>query len=907
MFIGIPVQYISMKPFKLHIGLTRSNQTPVPGTSVFKDVRGGPPALLQWLEDQLALKESPPDRLDRVIQYLQLLKKCSDPSFQNSFSVDAWSTARYLLNRRDDLMLCGWDGNRKESYPEVVNDLAEAESDGTVPPGIPDRLIAVKRALDSGQTLPDHTCFLQEPIEQWPALWQDVLNAMNTEVQPAPEPMTEPGTSLYRIQNGLASKETPDGIRTDQTFGLLDVHSRQRACRAISAILTGPSRINPNNTVIVCSDQQLAALLERTLKAAGLPGTGTAKIQEHQPALQVLPLILEMLWEPVDPQTVLDFLTLPVVPFPDWVCDRLTEALSDMPGLKSEAWQDAWNQCIDQAQNPDDMEEKLEKWFSFPQTEAGAPVPFEHVAERCNRVSQWAKARAETLDPSENEQFRTSLETTASMASTFKRLAARKGDTLTKPQMDRILEDLQDTVAGTRQFEPMGEGPIVIESLTDIPDACEHLIWLDTTEEEPFETDWTSTQRRTLQNQGLDLKYVDRRRDAARNQERRGFLQVTDSCTVVKLSQNLEQPDHPLWLHLKNMMDEDVLNQNHFTLDSYLNDPSPPSPFRLKSRTVPFESPQPERPIWNLANEHLYEPKESSATELKERLGCPIRWVFKRVAKLRPSSASTLPRIFRLKGTFSHQLFEHVFDTGVEPPDPEEAARQMKRNLEERVDREAAPLSLPGRYDDLQELKEELVNAAGRFARILNRGGYRVKEIETPLDTELIRKNIHGYIDCVVQNKDGTEGIIDFKYAGKTKYRKRLEEGRAVQLAVYCEARKNQNSSETSIRGTGYFILRESLLYTPEGQKLQGTEDPEIIEKAEDIFETWNRFATALERGSSWLRESEPVPARPLQNRNEWPENADMVIDTSSRKSRSDLAPCQYCDYKILCGLRTCE
>ena len=113
-------------------------------------------------------------------------------------------------------------------------------------------------------------------------------------------------------------------------------------------------------TVIYCENDSLALRLDACLNRLGLPTMGAAAVSRAHPVLQVLPLCLSLCWDPVDPQVLLDFLTLPVNPIPKPVAMPLVEALPSSLDLvaqvgssnrrvvqprKGPRWKSAWTNC----------------------------------------------------------------------------------------------------------------------------------------------------------------------------------------------------------------------------------------------------------------------------------------------------------------------------------------------------------------------------------------------------------------------------------------------------------------------------------------------------------------------------------------------------------------------------------
>lgn len=99
------------------LGITNLNIRLSPGRAAlvgrdtfFDRIVGGPVVLLEWLETQLGLPQADVHRAARVMQYADVLSKVRGVCFERSLAADRWETASELLQRRDELMLCGWDG-----------------------------------------------------------------------------------------------------------------------------------------------------------------------------------------------------------------------------------------------------------------------------------------------------------------------------------------------------------------------------------------------------------------------------------------------------------------------------------------------------------------------------------------------------------------------------------------------------------------------------------------------------------------------------------------------------------------------------------------------------------------------------------------------------------------------------
>jgi len=99
------------------------------------------------------------------------------------------------------------------------------------------------------------------------------------------------------------------------------------------------------------------------------------------------------------------------------------------------------------------------------------------------------------------------------------------------------------------------------------------------------------------------------------------------------------------------------------------------------TKSAEVEPPQPQRSVWSVDPALLSDRDSVSATELEDRLACPLKWVLRHRANLRPSSIAQLPDDYRLKGTFCHKILEYAFNDGGELPPVEEAVAKVKDYL----------------------------------------------------------------------------------------------------------------------------------------------------------------------------------------------------------------------------------
>lgn len=884
----------------LTIGLTPSAPRPKAGCAWINRVHGGPEALLHWLELRLGLHGLRVPRTEQITRFAGALETVNDAAFAKSLQADRWSTASHLLTERDRLRMEGWEDATADGLPGRAVDIHNADQD--LSPPLVDtavRLDRIREVLDAGQRLPEHCCALEDPIENWPKRWQPVLSRLTTKSAPETSAAAADDMALGRMQRMLASHE-PVSIAPDASLRSLSTRSQTTACEFVAELLAQAPELLPE-TVVYCESDGAAIQLDACLHRRGLPTMGAATSSVTHPVLQVLPLHLAMCWEPVDPQLVLDLLTLRVGPIPRSVAWRLVESLSQQPGLGSAQWDKAVAKLCDPA---NDTEGKacacIESWLGGHRVPRGAPADSAEVAERCRRVAQWARGRSHRLAEAgdvRSTQLAEALAIAAGYAATLGELVQSQGASVSAPQLERLAEEV---TAGGVPVTPLvvaAGGAVRVRSLAEIRDGYQRLIWLGVATADPPGCYWPVGELERYRSAGLDVDDGSRRLAALRAAETRGLAKIEQTLLTVTLPEDLKSRWHPIWLTAINALGD---HREPVAVERLLADDATDSiaPWSFETAEHVMVAPQGLRPEWEIPAEFLRDREKASASELQARLGCPLQWVFRYAADLKPGATAKLPGDFQLKGTFCHGVLERLFEGRTDLPSADEAARRVGEIFDERLPLDAAPLAQPQLVLQRQRLRSQLINATRVLINALSDGGYRVSGIEMEIEGKAFEKNLIGWIDCVAENDGGREAVIDFKYAGRQKYRDLLGEGRAVQLATYAEARSQVKGADPVV---AYLVLSDGLLFTPSGSELPGGDGRFVID-GPSIRSVWDRFAAAIESADAWLNSDAAVPARPLQPPEQWPADADLVLKENLRPDQCQEV-CRYCDYARLCGL----
>ena len=377
---------------------------------------------------------------------------------------------------------------------------------------------------------------------------------------------------------------------------------------------------------------------------------------------------------------------------------------------------------------------------------------------------------------------------------------------------------------------------------------------------------------------------------------------------AVALPEDAERKIHPFWVQIRNALPKEEGRQTEpVRLEDILtqNPAVELTPWDFEIATFDPKPCQPPRAHWHVQPGLLKEREQSSATELIDRLACPLKWVLNHQARIHPSAIASLPDTFQLKGLFCHSVLESVFGKGGDLPDTETAVRAVGSAFDERLPLDAAPLAQPMKIVERQRLRYSLRAATRVLVNALRAGQYRIHGIEVEVEGSVQGRQLIGRIDCLAVREDGREAVIDFKFGGVRKYDELIRQGRAVQLATYAYVRAQEGPEGKRFPAVAYLVIDEGRLLSGARDRLAGASDSEGI-PASSIDEVWKAFEESLARAEDWLSQQAPVPARPLQPADQWPGGALLVLrDPSTNAARDDGQDvCKYCHYPALCGIK---
>ncbi len=837
------------------------------------EVALGPMGLLGVLETAFGMAAPAVPEALRIRQYMERIRALPDGGrfYSRSFAFDAWSSARELLEWRDELVMHGWNGEAAGA-PERIAALAEIEQ-GNAPPGAADRFQAVLRHLRSmsdaeAACVPIRSITLLEALDLLPAPWRALIQALQGA-----------GVALADAACDVAQPDEIVLLESDREWPL----AQAVAARVASA---------DDAEQIVLLTQQDTTLLDQALHRAGAPATGQVAGSAQLGLFQLLPLVLENIWSPVRIDRLMELLSVQCSPVPAFAARRLIRALSKSPGLDGEPWRQALSEiATDKARFliRDGMDEEqaasaakafadeLDHWLRLDRISAEEEAPCGVMIRVVQRLSRHLAVQASQIPAAA-----VAMGHCRDMVTILETL-----DRISKPLLERIVDDV---IGPGRSADNRREASAwgVIGDPAQLAAPVDTLIWWGFTDpSSPAAAVWDEAERRWLADHGVMLD----EKDTARRRERNSWLSIPGRCKRLLLCRPRELSGnatalHPLWFEIEA---EECLRESCSHLDAL--ELFTGTTATLMGQSIGMKPVEPRAdtvvsPIKRFDPLPDFRPEKLSPSALGILFGCPFKWLLEQKG-VAGSDMMCVPDRRTMIGLLAHQVLEDVFASG-SVPGPEEAANSAQESYQRRVPEMAADLLLPENRSDYAETHARIAEAAADVARRFADAGFVRLECETWIRTTLDGIPVHSRADVIAFDAEGRPHVIDFKYSYSNFYRKKIEKGRDVQLITYARMLGKRQSP------VAYYLIpkREMVTMFP-------TFAADVVETDVSIEDGWQRVRKSAASALAQIRSGEVLAAG--------------MLDEAERKAREDAceqngevyleAPCDFCDFSTLCGL----
>lgn len=772
--------------------------------------------LLQLLERYLGLESATADiEFLRVEQYRQLLTADSqtavDPFYVASFQADPLATAKELLSRRDELLEAGWDFTPSPNVPDRLACLAELEAQSKkradlplIRQGVADRLQEILRQLPARQ-LPLERLTLHEPFELLPPGPKRLIRALQAQgtvvvIRPSPRPLAD-GSDLAQFQAVLSGESDRKTLRADGSLLVLRAPRETQLAPFLAALLRRNPQWRP-----ACLLGHKSRTLDNALALEGLASMGVPSASLARPTLQVLKLVTAFLWEPLDVQKILEFVSLAEKPIPTLLANRIAALLAQTPGLFSDRWHAVVANCLSHmaASEASQARQAYEFWFNGPRYHIKDAAPKERVSALFEKLHAWGRSRFE-----EGGSVNSSLLTLANQARrAVELLGTLPDETLDFLQVERIVRTIYEPAPVAYQAAEAGRLATTYQAGA-IHNDLSNLIWWEFTEQEPnyFFSRWYPGERNYLSKQSIQLEHPDQQNRRLVWHRQRPVLHTRKQLLlcIPAAVDGSEIAPNPLFGDLQATFG----NLSAISWDSTQQEVVPPAwqkrfdlPSRAPLEPVPLKQPEPFFQIPQRASTRI-RPYESF-TSLEDLIYYPHQWVFRHQLQLRKSSILSVVSDRLLYGNLAHRFIEKLLADRSTAWHKDQLYQWIDQHAPEILRKEGAPLLLYGREPERIAFLERLKYGAWSLVHHLQENGWQQIRTEVDCEGTLGQLQLKGRVDLLAQREEAFL-VVDLKYRGGRRYRELIKNEADLQLVLYARMLANPQ-----IAHTAYFSIERA-------------------------------------------------------------------------------------------------
>jgi len=815
-------------------------------TNHFDHPMVGRKGFLSLLETYLGLATPEVSNARRVAVYSGLLRTHDNGQrfYSESFKADSIGTAVRLLNWRDEWRLGGWLGNAHTDHPLKIQELAaiEVSAATTLPAGEAERLKHIIDSLQKTGAGPIKLVYLVDPLEDFPVLWRQII-----ELMPAVEirlPSPQGSGQLLQIQK--QALDLVDGKHSDKAelthSGTIQL-IRSRTVATAEHWLSAYQAKNPTERLLLA--EASGDSLDVTLSVSGGVKCGYEKYSQLRPALQALPLALELCWSPLDVKRLIDFLTHPVGPFSRIARTKLARAFARQPGIGGEVWTETKSQLAT-GENAQELLDQIGFWLESDRWPRKDGMPIEALIARVDRMKE-AMRRKISAEGSNNTHF--SL-VHRQCAAVHEALTVLLGQGLSKI-LPRQIEQLvsQATASGATNSTSVAEIGCMYSSSN--AGACvepvdEVIWWMPSSPNLPNPTAWSGIEIQALNELGVEVRDPARELTSLSKQWLRPLLAARKNFVLVCPPPAEEV--HPIRQLLKKLLPS--IEANAFDLDEAIG-----STLDGTMTVLLAHQPLPTVPrAIQLSKPINLDTKTQSYTSLNELFNNPALFVLKREAALEPKSQLTVTDDNRLLGILAHRVFEKLFTHADALQWSENQAVEWLHNeAKTLLPTEGAALLMQGSGVSLQSFLKITQNAIISLLNHLRSAEATQVQTEIQMEGSFGDVPLTGKIDILITLKDERTVALDMKWGNENYYAKLLRSGAHLQLALYSSLieQKTQCAPAT----LGYFILKTGALYVtdhgifPNAQIIKPQDNSTITTLLEQANKTWEWRKSQLKEG----------------------------------------------------------
>ncbi len=838
-------------------------------------------------------------RIERYRQaILTHLKSNTNTFYEKSFEADAFGVANFLLQRRDEAKLAGWDFSIQEAMPKRLKILAELElllhEFGGIERGFADRFLALEHSLHNSENIDfKEKIILHDELSHYPFYWQRLLSLFDYSVVEYDEKYTQ-NTDLEHFKQKISSNPELQKVALKNDGSLLIIKGKRETDLAdfLAKAMSEMPDFQP-----LCLIPEANQLLDNAIEQEGLPRMGIAS-SASRPVQQLLKLVSVFLWRPIDPFRIMEFLTMSIKPLDDRLAHRLAGTIASKPGLLSDDW------FFTLRKFEEDTQAKIEAgaeidfpaimkqfrfWFDRARYDSLKSAPKRDILDIYEYLEKWA---LETFSSNPRQK---SLLTLSEQARKIKELLEELPETfLSRLELDRIVKTIYRPSPVTIYEREVAALPYIHQPGA-LAATSENTVWWNFTDHSPQQnlSLWKKEELIYFADNEVFIENVEKKNALYLAQQKRPILFAEKKLVLIIPAQTngADTMEHPLMGYLHSVFEHlspityDIDKNNTIAVRDFIFPPKEKIEQQALLRTEPFIV------VENILKN---ERERESLTSLEDLIYYPHKWAFKYQAKFFPSAILSISSDKKLMGNLAHRAFELMFKESISTWQKSDVNTWIDENVQKLLRQEGAVLLMYGKEQERQRFISTLKYSAWNLISMINNNNWTVKKSEFAMENEFADTKVKGIADLILQRGEDI-AIIDLKWGGFSYRRDLINNQEDLQLVMYTHLLADNQAH------TAYYIIESGQMLV---RNLNAFKEGKLIPKeALNHVEVHRNILTKMEKTYLWRKSQLAEGNIEVRTSNTKAaiestyEDLDMLDFLEMKDSESN-----YDDYRVLIG-----
>jgi hypothetical protein len=444
-------------------------------------------------------------------------------------------------------------------------------------------------------------------------------------------------------------------------------------------------------------------------------------------------------------------------------------------------------------------------WIEHERFDPAERAPLSAALERAERLATFFSNRLLDEDLARRSAWHAGHAQASALRLALQALMAQGDDRIGPEMLNKLVAQASGRGSGNPLLDAQaGALPSVTDPAAVVEPFDEVTWWQLAAGPIPAPYVWSKSEIESLRAAGVELPEIPSLLERQARGALRPLLLARERLTLVLPPPGQEV--HPVWLLVEGLLDKNLPIE---PVESVLAAGPVDGITPVKHETLPAL-----RRWWQLPGGTVVPwPAKVSYSSLQPLFFNPYQWLLRYPARLQASALLNMPNDFRLLGQLAHRAVERLYGhAGSLGWTTEQVAHWFDQNLDAIVDEEGAVLRMPGKRSELEGFRLRFRASLLRLHAHLQTAKVEQVESEKEFEAETALGLLHGSTDLLLSFGGSREAVIDMKWAGTSKYRKVLEQGSHLQLAVYAFLQERASKRWPAV---GYYILREGDLLTP--------------------------------------------------------------------------------------------